>query len=572
LEEEDSPDPLLNEEGEAGRNVGLGLLSGVFIAGILAVPARFAKQSLIPVVAARRAGYNTPVMGLDLNTQGPDPGPASGGGETFRLPSTALFLGLLPVFSGHARRGDLAAELVDDGRPRLDARGALRPTQQRTYIVYSGRESEARTSVSLFKDDPLWQEGELSALIKRQFGPAGLKHLLGVFIAAEESAGLRPGFPGAFVFDVNKHLDVLAYKRANRVNGKAYHTTRHLAEAREIVALLCSLTIVQEIRLGARRGMTVRIRLLLDEAAAESWEDVTDGVKLRERIMTNERLYLRLNPHLFSLAAEGTRQQRVLYTHQLKRLARENAHSQALTLTLGVHLPIKFRLGACEPLRYTARAFLRMAGIPDEEYTVYEQLERLEKTLRYMVDQDYVSAFETPRYRYAPDERTAPDAPLRPDHPPRGRLVLKTKEGRYREDPLDEDWQVEPPAFLKQLLAAAPVRASGPGLPALSASSPPSYKGGPGGVAAAGAPAVRQPTLPGLEIEGAPPHAGELLRQVRVKLALSQSQLARMLGYTQAAISMAEAGRRPQMARRLFEAARRIRPDPQPEPFQGKPS
>jgi transcriptional regulator with XRE-family HTH domain len=59
---------------------------------------------------------------------------------------------------------------------------------------------------------------------------------------------------------------------------------------------------------------------------------------------------------------------------------------------------------------------------------------------------------------------------------------------------------------------------------------------------------------------------------VRVKLGLSQSQLARMLGYTQAAISMAEAGRRPQMARRLFEAARRIRPDLQPEPSQGNPS
>jgi hypothetical protein len=346
---------------------------------------------------------------------------------------------------------------------------------------------------------------------------------------------------------------VLAYKRANRVNGKAYHTTRHLAEAREIVALLCSLTVVQEIRLGARRGMTVRIRLLLDEAAAESWEDVTDGVRLRERIMTNERLYLRLNPHLFSLAAEGTRQQRVYYTHQLKRLARENAHSQALTLTLGAHLPIKFRLGACEPLRYTARSFLRMAGIPDEEYTIYEQLERLEKTLRYMVDQGYVSAFETPRYRYAPDP-APPDAPPHPDRPPRGRLILKTREGRYQEDPLEETWQVEAPAFLKQLLAAAPASRAEQGLPA------------------PGAPAFHQPTLPGLEIEGAPPHAGELLRQVRVKLGLSQSQLARMLGYTQAAISMAEAGRRPQMAQRLFEAARRIRPDQQPEPSQGNPS
>jgi DNA-binding XRE family transcriptional regulator len=492
-------------------------------------------------------------MGVDLPPGLPASPASSDDAATFRLPSTALFLGLLPVFSGQARRGDLAAELVDDGRPRADSHGVLRSTQVRTYIVYSGRESEARTSLSLFKDDPLWQEGELSALIKRQFGPAGLKHLLGVFIAAEESASQREGFPGSFVFDVNKHLDVLGYKRANRVNNKAYHTTKHLAEAREIIALLCSLTIVQEIRLGTRRGMTVKIRLLLDEAAAESWEDVvSDGAKLRERIMTNERVYLRLNPHLFSIAAEGTRRQQFLYTHQLTRLSRENAHSQALTLTLGVHLPIKFRMSGCAPVRYTARSFLRMAGIPDEEYTAYEQLERVEKTLRYMVDQGYVSAFETPRYRYAPDP-VPPDAPVNPQRPPRGRLVLKSQKPRGHEDPLEETWQVEAPAFLQQLLTA-------PLAPRDEASAAALPSGVGQGRPAAGA-ASRQPTLPGMDLGGPPPHAGELLKEVRAKLGLSQGQLARRLGFTQAAISMAEAGKRPQMAQRLFEAARRLRPD-----------
>ena len=267
---------------------------------------------------------------MDADATAPDgTAPTQGTpGETFRLPSTALFLGLLPVFSGQARRGDLAAALVDDGRPRPDASGALRGTEVRTYIVYSGRESEARTSVSLFHDDPLWREGELSALIRRQFGPAGLKHLLGVLIASEESGA---GLPGAFTFDVNRHLDLLGYKRSNRVNGKAYHTTKHLAEAREIVALLCSLCLVQEIRLGTRRGMSFKVRLLLDEASSETWEDaLVDGEKLRQRIQTSQRLYLRIKPHLFSVAAQGTRAQQYFYTHQLRKLARENAHSQAI--------------------------------------------------------------------------------------------------------------------------------------------------------------------------------------------------------------------------------------------------
>ena len=167
----------------------------------------------------------------------------------------------MPVFSGLARRADLAAVLSDESE-RPDAEGNLRPARVRTYIVYSGRQSEARTSVSLFEDDPLWSEGELSMLIKRQFGPSGLKHLLGVMIAAEEQArpnGRAADSRGGFVFDSNRHLDILGYSRANRVLGKGYHSGKHLKEAREIVTLLCSLTLVQERRLGARRGATLRI-------------------------------------------------------------------------------------------------------------------------------------------------------------------------------------------------------------------------------------------------------------------------------------------------------------------------
>ncbi|MBE7467464.1 MAG: helix-turn-helix domain-containing protein [Planctomycetes bacterium] len=474
------------------------------------------------------------------------------GGESFRLPSTALFLGLIPVFSGQARRGDLTAALMDEGRPRRDRAGRVRSTQNRTYIVYNGRESQARTTVSLFEDDPQWQEGELSALIKRQFGPTGLKHLLGVFIAAEDlGAHAAPGgLPGGFVFDINRHLDILGYKRSNRVNGKAYHTTKHLSEARQIVGILCGLTIVQEIRLGTRRGQTIKVRLLLDEASATDWEDVVvDGERLRDRIETNERIYLRINPHLFSIAAEGTRAQQNFYTYQLKQLARENAHTHALTLTLGVHLPIKFRMSGCLPLKYSARAFLRMAGIAEDEYTAYEQLERLEKTIKYMVDKGYVSAFETERFRYSAG------VPTEDGVPPKGRLIVKPKDPSHIGEPLDENWIVEAPHFLKELLANTLARRAEQGLPAaVPLDSPDAEPPSP-----APRPDGSQPSLPGFELGGPPPHEGELLREVRNKLGLSQGQLAKKLNVTQAAISMAEAGKRPHMARRLFEEARRLR-------------
>jgi predicted transcriptional regulator len=44
-------------------------------------------------------------------------------------------------------------------------------------------------------------------------------------------------------------------------------------------------------------------------------------------------------------------------------------------------------------------------------------------------------------------------------------------------------------------------------------------------------------------------------------LKLQQLELAKKLGVTQAAVSMAEAGKRPKMAQRLLEMARRIVPE-----------
>jgi len=477
--------------------------------------------------------------------------------DAFKLPSTTLFLGLVPVFSGLARRADLAAMLSEDpntlppplGKPRG------RSAHVHTYIVRTGRASQARTSLTLFDDDPLWSEGELSTLIKRQFGPVGLKHLLGVLIAADEQAA-EPGMPpGSFVFDASHHLDLLGYSRSNRVNGKGYHTARHLREAREIVTLLCALTIVQETRLGSHRGATVKVRLLLDEASAEAWEEtIADGERIKERITTNEKIFLRFNPHLFMAAAKGSSRTRYIYTLQLRKLARENARSHGLTLTLGVHLPIKFRLNGCRPLRYSARAFLRMAGIAEDEYTGLEHLERLENALRHMVEQGYLKGFETDRYRYVglPQPLFGPEGGLgKGERRARVRFELKGEAAAVLPEPLEEMWQVDPPGFLAELLQSAELGAA-------------SAQGDFEALAEAGRPQrarANQPLLPGLGVPGRPPSAAEVLKCVRKALGLSQAALAQRLSVTQAAVSMAEMGKRPRMAKRLLEAARRLKTD-----------
>ncbi|HYF52348.1 MAG TPA: helix-turn-helix transcriptional regulator [Planctomycetota bacterium] len=496
-----------------------------------------------------------PLTTTSHSAAGAQPASASmpGPNQTFRLPSTTLFLGLMPVFSGLARRADLASVLSDEA-DKQDSAGNVRPARVHSYIVYSGREAQAKTSLSLFDDDPLWNEGELSTLIKRQFGPTGLKHLLGVMIAAEEQAASPASQPGAFVFDASRHLDILGYSRSNRVNGKGYHTAKHLKEAREIVMLLCSLTIVQETRLGPRRGATLKVRLLQDEASAESWEEtVADGDRLKERIVTNEKIFLRFNPHLFNAAAEGTSQTQYLYTLQLKKLSRENARTHGLTLTLGVHLPIKFRLNGCQPLTLTARSFLRMAGIAEDEYTRYEHLDRLENTLRHMVEQGYIASFETQRYRYITRE-TPPPVSIPNVRTPRAQLELKPNSDVLPPEPLEEMWTVEPPGFLRELLKTAQNGALSvqQDLKSMAESS------GPRSTRAS------QPLLPGVEAGGRPPEASELLKRVRMSLKLQQAELARRLGVTQAAVSMAEAGKRPRMAQRLLELARRLSPDGKP--------
>jgi DNA-binding XRE family transcriptional regulator len=470
--------------------------------------------------------------------------------ETFRLPSTPLFLGLMPVFSGLARRADLAAMISEDPKPRNDAQGRERNPSVRTYIVYSGREAQAKTSVSLFDDDPRWNEGELSTLIKRQFGPTGLKHLLGVMIAAEEQAAQPGAQPGAFIFDASHHLDIMGYSRSNRVNGKGYHTARHLREAREIVTLLCSLTIVQEHRIGTRRGATVKLRLLLDEASAEAWEEtVADGERIRERIVTNEKIYLRFNPILFTAAAEGSQKTRYLYTHQLRKLARENARSHGLVLTLGVHLPIKFRLNGCKPLKLSARAFLRMAGIAEDDYTRYEHIERIENTMRYMVEHGYISSFETERFRYVGVPDTTPmHLKINKNRKLRAQLELKPNAMTMPPEPMEELWTVTPPEFLVDLLKNADdlIFEAQQEFRQLAENSP-----------ARGA-RTHGPLLPGMDAGGRPPEAGELLKRVRLALGMQQAELASKLGVTQAAISFAEKGKRPRMAQRLLELARRL--------------
>src|SRR6185295_7706343 len=183
-----------------------------------------------------------------------------------------------------------------------------------------------------------------------------------------------------------------------------------------------------------------------------------------------------------------------------------------------------------------------MAGIIEKHYTRYEHLDRLENTLRYMVEQGYISSFETERYRYAASFDAREEAANKTAKRHRANLELKATESLHPGEPLEEMWRVDPPQFLREMLlgadhTGAQVQAE---LDELARSS---FARGPRSF----------PMLPGFEMGGRPPGAGELLKQVRNGLKLQQLELAKKLGVTQAAVSMAEAGKRPKMALRLLE-------------------
>jgi hypothetical protein len=302
--------------------------------------------------------------------------------------------------------------------------------------------------------------------------------------------------------------------------------------------LLCGLTLVQEIRLGPRRGTTIRIRFLLDEAASEAWHETNaKGEPLRERALLREQVFLRVNPYLYSTALRGERDQQAFYTYQLRKLVRENAELRPWVLILGTALPVRFGLNGGTPVCDSVRAVLAMGAASAGDPEVRAQVEQ---ALKYMVEQGYLGAFETERYRYEVEVHQALTAT--PERPPRPRLVVKSAEPAGND--WDETWRMEPPHYLPELLHRAS-RA-----PVLEGSQTDLARAAP----------FKQPMLPGLEGTAERAADGEVLRLLRERLGLSQGQLARTLGYTQAAISMAEAGKRPKMAGKILEAARRLRP------------
>lgn len=466
--------------------------------------------------------------------RGPSGRRADAGG-LFRLPSSPLFLGLLPVFSGQARLGDLSEEVVAAEEAGADASGLVRTADIRTFV---SQEPRTAAPTDLLGSDSSLASLDLRTAVMRQFGPVGLKHLLGVFVAAEDAATDGP-LPGGFVLDLNRHLDRLGYKRSKMVAGLKAHAEDHLAEARSVLQLLCNATLTQEFRLGPRRGTTIRIRFLLDEAASEAWhETLAEGERMRERAFLRERVFLRINPYLYSTALKGEREQQAFYTYQLRQLVRENAEQHPWVLILGTALPVRFGLSGGAPIYESVRAVLSMGGAaPDDP----EARMQVEQTLKYMVEEGYLGAFETEAYRYEAELRQALTAT--PERPPKPRLILKSPAPAGHSE--DEVWRIEPPHYLPELLqraSRAPLPTPG-AIPDIARSTP-----------------TDQPMLPGLEGTAEKVADGEVLRMLRERLGLSQGQLARTLGYTQAAISMAEAGKRPRMTRKIIEAARRIRP------------
>jgi len=370
---------------------------------------------------------------------------------------------------------------------------------------------------------------DLPALVHEKLGPGGVKLFLGLLAEMEE--GLPARGEALFVLDLNRWLDRTGLARARRVQGRDLHAERHLAEAQRLLAFLASASVEEERLGGGRRGRISRSRLLAEESRLTDWEALAvpdapgkSETKARARRFTSRELVsLRLCVPLIEAAPQATPAMRAEWLGWLRGLAQENALSQGTLLAFAARLPAAFARQAEHTLAGTARDFARYVGLDPAE-AAPETAERMERALALLALRGFLARFETSRYRVEKTSRARDlEAAARPL--PKGA------------DTLAEPWRIDAPAVLRHLMEPAlPIELEAP----LEVSD--------------------EPTLPGIELDGAPPHTGEMLREIRKKLGFSQLELARALALTQAAISMAESGKRPRMAQQILDAARRLDP------------
>ncbi len=311
--------------------------------------------------------------------------------RTFSYSSDSPMMPLLACFSPRTCR--IEQPQIDHplvrGNPRTGGHGS---SVRATWRIDHSARSTFRTSVIVPVENAAATVAELTASLKRAFGPEGLRHFCGALVA------LYDGYQtGHFVFDVNAHLDILGYARRS-VNGAAYHHAGNVSAARETLRILSCVVVEQEYRTASSQ-QKIRLRILAASddpqsygASVLDWEgrEIPEARILRQPL--DDGTILAANPAWHSGVRPGGHR----FTHQIRKIAQENARQHGIALLLGLLFPVKFRMNRGGPVRVRAQNLMSWANL-EPGLSNRHRMRDLAKSraeLDYMVSQGYLGGWQ----------------------------------------------------------------------------------------------------------------------------------------------------------------------------------
>lgn len=314
----------------------------------------------------------------------------------FAIPSNKYMLFILPLFSGLTKR--IPKKLLLENHNTKEAKDIiartlnikeigytdvednyLYKTQKQTIAIIqqsSKIKASANVPEELFEDIE-GKEAKLAYELKTTFGAVGIKHFLGYLLQLD-----RSGRNGRFIWNVNRHLELLGYKKlTNRDYDPEAKETAY-----RILELMTSLFFTIENKNEKGNG-TIQAKKIFNISGYDI------NVK-NHRPTGDTNIEVSAEPFWYggnfqSLKEDGTKQP-PQYTKLLEKLVKESAKEHATTLYLAPLFAILWRQNI--ELNWTLETVLEWIGEPltGDESNRKRIIKNLETELIYMQKQGYL--------------------------------------------------------------------------------------------------------------------------------------------------------------------------------------
>ncbi len=304
--------------------------------------------------------------------------------KTFVFPSHRLMFTLLALFAGKTEQITFA-----DGKTVSSD-----TTLKTTVDGYGPRGNEITSTVAFLANNakvtaiadvtqlltgqpvPFFTHDSLAVYINKTFGAEGLRHLLGLLIALEETKE-----KGVIQWEVNSHLEKLGYKIAP--NGSYKHEDK--INAVTILQLFTNLYLIARRKDGTKEE--VKIRKLFSLIGADIEKD-------REELLKSTVIVRAENWYNSAFITEEDNTP--TFTKLLRRVARENHREHPLCIHLYCLFSVFWRMNPERKLN--VEALMDWSGIVTNDRKKMKYLRNLENELDYMVVMNYLGSWTNLSY------------------------------------------------------------------------------------------------------------------------------------------------------------------------------